>query len=160
MPKPLIVDIPHDLGRDEAKRRLEQGTEQARAFLAKSGVAVDQLAWTGDLLGHGGDAEIEPVAGTIDVGAESVRLKLSMRCTGLTRDISSVSRMGRIKAKSWAMVDELSSVAFDRHRTSPCASSFTRSSNQVTLQGNASISASRLGHIIVGLGYTCSAVRM
>ena len=48
MPKPLIVDIPHDLGRDEAKRRLEQGTEQARAFLAKSGIAVDQLAWTGD----------------------------------------------------------------------------------------------------------------
>ncbi|MBH9750993.1 polyhydroxyalkanoic acid synthase, partial [Clostridioides difficile] len=27
MPKPLIVDIPHDLGRDEAKRRLEHGTD-------------------------------------------------------------------------------------------------------------------------------------
>ena len=78
-------------------------------------------------------------------GADSVRLKLSMRGTGLTRDSSSVSRMGRIKAKSWAMADEQSRVAFDRHRTSPCASSFTLSSSHVTLQGNEGISASRLG---------------
>ncbi|GJE50053.1 hypothetical protein GOFOIKOB_3095 [Methylobacterium tardum] len=78
MPKPLIVDIPHDLGRDEAKRRLEQGTEQARAFLAKSGIAVDQLAWTGDRLDFGVSALAQNVAGTIDVGAESVRLEVKL----------------------------------------------------------------------------------
>ena len=78
MPKPLIVDIPHDLGRDEAKRRLEQGTEQARTFLAKSGIAVDQLAWTGDRLDFGVSAMAQKVAGTIDVGAESVRLEVKL----------------------------------------------------------------------------------
>ena len=78
-------------------------------------------------------------------GADSVRLKLSMRGTGLTRDSSRVSRMGRIKAKSWAMADEQSRVAFDRHRTSPCASSFTLSSSHVTLHGDESISAPRPG---------------
>ena len=78
-------------------------------------------------------------------GADSVRLKLSMRGTGLTRDSSRVSRMGRIKAKSWATAEEQSRVAFDRHRTSPCASSFTLSSSHVTLQGDESISAPRPG---------------
>ena len=78
MPKPLIVDIPHDLGRDEAKRRLEQGTEQARGFLAKSGIAVDQLAWTGDRLDFGVSAIAQKIAGTIDVGAESVRLEVKL----------------------------------------------------------------------------------
>lgn len=78
MPKPLIVDIPHDLGRDEAKRRLEQGTEQARALLAKSGISVDQLAWTGDRLDFGVSALTQRVAGTIDVGAESVRLEVKL----------------------------------------------------------------------------------
>ncbi len=64
----LIVDIPHDLGRDEAKRRLEHGTDQARAFLAKSGVTIDQLAWTGDRLDFGVSAMTQKIGGTIDVG--------------------------------------------------------------------------------------------
>ena len=59
MPKPLIVDIPHDLGRDEAKRRLEHGTDQARTFLARSGIAIDQLAWTGDHLDAVGYAGVD-----------------------------------------------------------------------------------------------------
>jgi hypothetical protein len=78
MPKPLIVDIPHDLGQAEAKRRLQEGTEQARALLSKSGIAVDQLAWTGDRLDFGVSAVAQKVAGTIDVGQESVRLEVRL----------------------------------------------------------------------------------
>jgi hypothetical protein len=78
MPKPLIVDIPHDLGQAEAKRRLLEGTEQARALLSKSGIAIDQLAWTGDRLDFGVSAVAQKVAGTIDVGQESVRLEVRL----------------------------------------------------------------------------------
>ncbi len=78
MPKPLIVDIPHDLGQAEAKRRLSEGTEQVRALLMKSGIAVDQLAWTGDRLDFGVSAVAQKVAGTIDVGQESVRLEVRL----------------------------------------------------------------------------------
>lgn len=66
-------------------------------------------------------------------GADRVRLKPSLLCAGMTGFSSSVSRMGRISAKSCAMDAELSRVARDRHATSPHASSFTLSSSHVTL---------------------------
>ena len=78
MPKPLIVDIPHDLGQAEAKRRLMEGTEQVRALLQKSGIAIDQLGWTGDRLDFGVSAVAQKVAGSIDVGTESVRLEVKL----------------------------------------------------------------------------------
>lgn len=78
MPKPLIVDIPHDLGQVEAKRRLEEGTEQARALLQKSGITIEQLGWTGDRLDFGVSAVAQRIAGTIDVGPDSVRLEVKL----------------------------------------------------------------------------------
>ena len=74
MAKPLIVDIPHDLGQVEARRRIETGVEQGRGMLAKSGVAIDNLAWTGDRLDFALSALAQKVEGAIDVGAESVRV--------------------------------------------------------------------------------------
>lgn len=78
MAKPLIVDIPHDLGRDEARRRIETGSEQMRALLAKSGVAIDTLAWTGDRLDFAVSAMTQRMNGQIDIGAESVRVEVHM----------------------------------------------------------------------------------
>ena len=78
MPKPLIVDIPHDLGQAEAKRRLEEGSAQMQAMLSKSGIAVDKMAWAGDRLDFGVSALAQKIAGTIDVGAESVRLEVQL----------------------------------------------------------------------------------
>lgn len=75
MAKPLIVDIPHDLGRDEARRRIETGVEQGRALLAKSGITIDNLAWTGDRLDFAISAMKQNMNGQIDVGAESVRVE-------------------------------------------------------------------------------------
>ena len=103
MPKPLIVDIPHDLGRDEAKRRLEHGTDQARAFLAKSGIAVDQLAWTGDRLDFGVSAMAQKVAGTIDVGAESVRLRAVATHPGQGARAREIARRTRAYAYGYAV---------------------------------------------------------
>lgn len=75
MAKPLIVDIPHDLGRDEARRRIETGVEQGRVLLAKSGITIDNLAWTGDRLDFAISAMKQNMNGQIDVGAESVRVE-------------------------------------------------------------------------------------
>ncbi|MGU3540051.1 polyhydroxyalkanoic acid system family protein [Methylobacterium sp. A54F] len=78
MAKPLIVDIPHDLGREEARRRIETGVEQGRALLAKSGVTIANLAWTGDRLDFDLSALTQRVDGQIDVGADSVRVEVRL----------------------------------------------------------------------------------
>lgn len=75
MAKPLIVDIPHDLGRDEARRRIETGVDQGKALLAKSGVTIENLTWTGDRLDFAISAMKQRMNGQIDVGAESVRVE-------------------------------------------------------------------------------------
>jgi putative polyhydroxyalkanoate system protein len=78
MAKPLIVEIPHELGRDEARRRIETGVEQGRALLGKSGVTIGNLAWTGDRLDFALSALTQSVDGQIDVGPESVRVEVRL----------------------------------------------------------------------------------
>ena len=74
-------------------------------------------------------------------GADRARLNPSLRCAGITGDSSSVSKMGRIMAKSSAMGPALSRVALERCVTSPLASSLMRSSSHVTLHACQSVSA-------------------
>ena len=45
MPPPLIVSIPHRLGRDEATRRLKSGLETARTKLGQI-FAIEEETWT------------------------------------------------------------------------------------------------------------------
>ena len=49
MSAPLLVSIPHRLGKDEAVRRLKSGLERARTNYS-SIIAVDEEVWTGDRL--------------------------------------------------------------------------------------------------------------
>ena len=48
MTRPLIVNIPHTLGREEATRRLKRGL--ARASSAISIVKIEEETWSGDHL--------------------------------------------------------------------------------------------------------------
>lgn len=78
MSKPLIMEIPHELGRDEAKRRLEEGTEKGRVFLEKSGIRIETLAWTGDRLDFAVSTLGQKVDGQIDVNPDTVRLEVRL----------------------------------------------------------------------------------
>src|SRR5689334_18416223 len=78
MAKPLIVDIPHDLGREEARRRIETGVQQRKGLLAKSGAALDRPACAGDRPHFGPSALAQKVEGAIDVGPESVRVEVKL----------------------------------------------------------------------------------
>ncbi len=46
MAKPLVVVIPHQLGRAEARRRLENGIGQAKEMLQKAGLSMADATWT------------------------------------------------------------------------------------------------------------------
>jgi len=78
MAKPMVVEIPHELSQAEAKRRLVEGTDKARALLDKSGVAIDTLAWTGDRLDFAVASLGQKVSGQIDVTAETVRVEVRL----------------------------------------------------------------------------------
>lgn len=78
MSKPLLVVIPHQLGREEARRRLVEGVEQARAMLDRGKMSVADAAWTGDHLTFAVGAMGQRVAGTIDVEQDAVRLEMQL----------------------------------------------------------------------------------
>ena len=77
MSKPLIVTIPHSLGKEEAIRRLQNGLGQAHAqFDGK--IAHVEDTWTGEHLDFRLVALGQAVTGAIDVADDNVRLEVQL----------------------------------------------------------------------------------
>ena len=77
MPEPLIVVIPHRLGKDEALRRIKDGLGRAKTEFA-SLLTLEQETWTGDRLTFGVKALTQRASGTIDVYEGAVRLEVTL----------------------------------------------------------------------------------
>ncbi len=77
MPKPLTLSIPHALGRVEAKRRLTDGLEEARARLGAVATSIDE-SWTDDRLDFRVVALAQTVTGHIDVLEDRVELEVEL----------------------------------------------------------------------------------
>ena len=77
MSKPVIVSIPHRLGREEAVRRIRGGFECARSQFAGI-LNISQHAWSGDRLTFQASAFSQRAAGTIDVLDDSVRIEVTL----------------------------------------------------------------------------------
>jgi hypothetical protein len=77
MSKPLVVTIPHNLGREEARRRLHEGLSGVESRFAGY-LSVHEQRWTGDHLDFHVAALKQDVRGTVDVGAESVTLSVEL----------------------------------------------------------------------------------
>jgi hypothetical protein len=77
MSKPLIVSIPHRLGREEAVRRIKSGFATARgnysAFLT-----FQEEAWTGDRLAFNVSALGQAASGVLDVADDHARLEVTL----------------------------------------------------------------------------------
>jgi Putative polyhydroxyalkanoic acid system protein (PHA_gran_rgn) len=75
--KPLIVSIPHRLGREEAARRIKSGLTAARtnysAFLT-----INEETWSGDRLAFNLSALGQSAVGVIDVADDHVRLEVEL----------------------------------------------------------------------------------
>lgn len=74
MSKPLVVTIPHELGRAEARRRIETGVAQ----LVGQAAAVGELtqAWEGDLLRFSMRVLGQTISGSVLVAEHDVRLEV------------------------------------------------------------------------------------
>jgi hypothetical protein len=77
MPEPLIVVIPHSLGKDEALRRIKAGIGRAQNEFARL-LSVEEEAWSGDRLTFRVSALGQRAAGFIDVFEGAVRLEVTL----------------------------------------------------------------------------------
>jgi Putative polyhydroxyalkanoic acid system protein (PHA_gran_rgn) len=75
--RPLIVSIPHGLGREEAARRIKSGLAAARANYSML-LTISEESWTGDSLAFSASALGQVAAGTIDVAEDHVRLEVRL----------------------------------------------------------------------------------
>ena len=76
MPQPLIVSIPHRLGRDEATRRLKGGLSRAAASVPV--LRVDEERWEGERMFFRVRALGQAASGQIDVAEDHVRLEVML----------------------------------------------------------------------------------
>ncbi|WP_374468582.1 polyhydroxyalkanoic acid system family protein [Phenylobacterium sp.] len=75
MSKAITVNIPHELGRAEARRRIEEGFAR---FSSQMGAAAGAFtkSWDGDRLSFSLQAMGQAISGAIDVQDTSVRLEV------------------------------------------------------------------------------------
>jgi hypothetical protein len=75
MSAPLVVEIPHRLGKDEAIRRLKTGFGGASSQLGNV-LKVHEEIWSGDRLTFRFEAMRQMASGTVDVRDDSVRIEV------------------------------------------------------------------------------------
>jgi Putative polyhydroxyalkanoic acid system protein (PHA_gran_rgn) len=76
MSAPLIVSIPHRLGREEATRRLKAGLTRAATSIPV--LMVDEERWEGDRMVFRVRALGQTASGHLDVADDHVRLEVTL----------------------------------------------------------------------------------
>lgn len=76
MSTPLIVTIPHRLGRDEAVRRLRDGLSRATSALPM--LSIDEERWDGDRMAFRVRAMGQAAAGHVEIAEDHVRLEVTL----------------------------------------------------------------------------------
>jgi len=74
MTQPIDVDLPHNLGKDEARRRIANNIHKLQEHIP--GGAQVQSGWSGDQLNLDVAAMGQAVTGTIDVMENKVHLRV------------------------------------------------------------------------------------
>jgi Putative polyhydroxyalkanoic acid system protein (PHA_gran_rgn) len=76
MSEPLIVTIPHRLGKEEALRRVKPALGKASSSFPV--LSVEEEVWSGDRMSFRVRAMGQVAAGSVDVGEDSVRLEVTL----------------------------------------------------------------------------------
>ena len=77
MSQPLLVSIPHSLGRQEASRRLKNGLGQAHANYAQW-LTIEEEVWNGDTVQFRVRALGQSAGGKVDVFDDHVQLEVTL----------------------------------------------------------------------------------
>ena len=76
MSEPLVVTIPHKLGKDEALRRVKPALAKASSTFPV--LRVEEETWSGDRMTFRVRAMGQVAAGSVDVGEDNVRLEVTL----------------------------------------------------------------------------------
>jgi hypothetical protein len=77
MSKPLVVSIPHGLGRQEAARRVRSGLASVRAHYSAF-LSIQEETWVGDRLLFNVSSLGQSASGLIDFADDHVRLEVTL----------------------------------------------------------------------------------
>jgi hypothetical protein len=77
MSKPVVVTIPHRLGKEEAVRRLQSGFGRVRSSLGETFVVLKD-DWAGPHLDFSAELLGQKTSGTVDVADDHVRLEVQL----------------------------------------------------------------------------------
>ena len=77
MSKPLVVSIPHNLGKTEAARRLQTGVSQLKTQFGGQIASVEEQ-WQGDGMTFKVGGMAQTVSGHLDVMEDSVRVEVQL----------------------------------------------------------------------------------
>ena len=77
MSKPITVDLPHNLGAEEAKRRMRGGIGKLKDHIPGGSAEVESI-WEGDRMNLRVQAMGQEVAGHMDVRENTVRVELML----------------------------------------------------------------------------------
>jgi hypothetical protein len=77
MSRPLVVSIPHHLGREEAARRIKAGLGHVRTHYSAL-LTIHEETWAGERLAFDVRALGQRVTGSIDVADDHVRLEVTL----------------------------------------------------------------------------------
>jgi hypothetical protein len=77
MPRPVVVTIPHRLGKEEAKHRLQAGFHNVRSNVGESFMVLKDT-WAGDHLDFQASLLGQSTTGTVDVAEDHVRLEVQL----------------------------------------------------------------------------------
>jgi len=78
MGKPVTVTIPHKLGREEAKKRVDGSIDRFKAQLSSAGLGKIQHAWSDDRLGFQAKALGQNITGRIDVRDSDLLIEVEL----------------------------------------------------------------------------------
>jgi hypothetical protein len=77
MSKPLVVSIPHNLGKAEAMRRLQGGMSGLKSQFGDKVASINET-WSGDRMDFRVGAMGQNVSGHLDVMEDQVRVELQL----------------------------------------------------------------------------------
>ena len=80
MARPVRVNLPHSLGKDEARKRIEQGFGRMRQQMTGglSAMLAFQERWEGDRLHFEATSLGQKLAGRLDVRADDVEIEVDL----------------------------------------------------------------------------------
>lgn len=77
MSKPVVVTIPHRLGKEEAVRRLQSGFRHVRSSFGETFVVLKD-DWAGPHMDFSAELLGQKTSGTVDVADDHVRLEVQL----------------------------------------------------------------------------------